>query len=535
MNTSTKQLIELYIATFGRAPDASGLTFWDGHLSSGRLTLEQIAKQFFDATETKERYPQTLSYADFVDEVYVNVLDRPAEADGKAYWVDRLEKKTITKESFILTFIGIASGNEGTSDQQLVNNKTTIGYYYAVTLKLDDTTLAFHSMDSISSDANTVTRMKADLDVYKESKDFNYLALNDLSNTYNGTEDKDWIYGMGGDDTLYGNAGDNYIYGGKGNDTLYGGVDIDVLYGDEDDDMLYGDLGDDSLYGREGNDTLDGGDGNNTLYGDIGDDYIYGGIDVDLIYGGQGNDTITSSLGADRIYGEDGNDFIDAGNGANWVDGGSGNDTIYGGTDIDQLYGGSGNDIINGFAGADILSGMADNDTLYGGEGADAIYGGEGTDTLNGNEDNDVLYGEVGDDTLNGGLGTDTLTGGSGRDTFIFQSLESTLLTMDTITDFTFSASSGDYIKLQDHGTEIITTTKVNVAAATTLSNALNLASTGDGVANAIIKWFVFQNNTYLLEDMSTNATYDATTDIVVKLQGVYDLSSINTSTLTFA
>ena len=103
MDNSAKQLIELYIATFGRAPEASGFTFWLNNLTSGTLTLQNIAKQFFDATETKLRYPESLSYGDFVDEVYNNVLNRDAEASGKAYWVDRLEKGTITKNDFILT------------------------------------------------------------------------------------------------------------------------------------------------------------------------------------------------------------------------------------------------------------------------------------------------------------------------------------------------------------------------------------------------------------------------------------------------
>ena len=524
MNNSEKQLIELYIATFGRAPDVSGLTFWLEHLTAGTLTLQNIAKQFFDATETKLRYPDSLSYGDFVDGVYNNVLNRGAEAAGKAYWVDRLERGTITKEDFILTFIAAASSNEGTSDQQLVNNKTAIGYYYAITLALSDTTLAFHVMESITSDTNTVTRVKADLSKFTSS--YIYNKLDSLDNTFTATEKDDWMYGMQGNDTLDGGDGKNYIYGGIGNDTLYGGKVVDTLHGDAGNDILHGGAGDDVLYGGEGSDTLYGGEGKNILYGDAGDDYIYGGIGIDTIYGGTGNDIIIADLEADRIYGEDGDDYIEAGDGANWVDGGTGNDTIYGGSGIDTLYGGEGNDILQGFAGVDTLSGMLGNDTIYGGEGNDTLYG---------DEDNDFIYGELGDDALHGGLGLDSLTGGAGQDTFIFKSTESTLATMDVITDFNFSTLLGDYIALQDHGTEVITTTKVNVSAATTLSSALDLASTGDGSVNALVKWFIFQNNTYLVEDMNVSATYNATTDIVIKLQGVYDFSTLDTSTLLFS
>lgn len=534
MDTSAQKLIELYIATFGRAPDATGLAFWQGHLSSGTLTLEKIALLFFDATETKERYPTTLSNGDFVDSVYTNVLNRPSEANGKAYWVDRLDKGSITKDGFILSFIEIASANEGTADQQLVNNKTTIGYYYAVTLKLDDTTLAFHAMESISSDINTITRTKADLETYSKATDFVYTQLDNYNNTYNGTASKDWVYGMAGDDTIYAADGANFVDGGLGDDILYGGKDNDTLHGNAGNDTLYGELGDDFLYGREGDDSLYGGDGKNTLYGDSGNDYIYGGIDADTIYGGLGNDRISSGLGDDRVYGEEGDDNIDVSDGANWVDAGSGSDIVYGGAGIDQLYGGSGDDTLFGFAGADILSGMTDNDTLYGGEDNDTLYGGEGNDTLYGDAGSDKLYGELGDDLLDGGLGADALTGGAGRDTFVFSALSSTLASMDTITDFIYSATTGDYLTLVDHGAESITTSKVSVTAAATLAAALDLASTGDGSTNAIIKWFTYQNNTYIVEDMSVNATYDATKDLIIKLQGVYDFSTLNSDVLSF-
>lgn len=535
MTTSTKQLIELYIATFGRAPDASGLVFWQGHLSDATLSLNQIAQLFFDATETIERYPSSLSYDSFVDEVYVNVLGRPAENEGRTYWVNRLEQGSITKDEFILSFVGSASSNEGTNDQLLVNNKTLIGEYFAITLGLDDTTLAFHVMDSLSLDINTLECIKADLLTFTKETDYIYKVLDDTNNTYNGSDAKDWIYGMLGDDTIDGGNGKNHIYGGGGSDTLYGGSDIDVIFGDTGDDILYGGDGDDIMNGGEGNDSIHGDAGINTIYGDSGDDYLYGGDDADTIYGGFGNDTIVSGLGNDRIYGEDGNDKIEASDGKNWVDAGGGDDIIYGGVDVDLIYGGSGDDTLYGFAGSDVLSGMNDADLIYGGEGDDVINGGDGADSLNGDAGNDVIYGEAGDDIITGGQGSDTLVGGAGRDKFQFSSLDSTLTSLDTITDFTFSLILGDYIQLQNNGVEVIITSKVNVATAASLSAALDLVSAEDGSVNAIIKWFVYQSNTYIVEDMSANVAYDPTIDLVVKLQGIYDLSTMDSSILSFA
>lgn len=517
MDTSSSQLIELYIATFGRAPDASGYRFWKAHLDAHTLTIQNIAKLFFDATETQIRYPSTLSTSDFVDTIYTNVLDRPAESDGKAYWVWRLDSGTITRQDFILTFVQMASANTGTADQQLVVNKTLVGYHFAVTLALDDTTLAFHAMESVGSDTDSLTRTKNDLDTYKSATDVVYKQLDDTSSIYHTLDDTDWIYAMAGDDTVYGGAGDDRLYGGSGDDTLYGGEGNDILYGDAGADLLYGDEGDDTLYGGDGDDSLHGGEGANTLYADAGDDHLYGGTGDDLIYGGAGDDVIFSDAGDDRIYGGDGNDTIDTGDGANWVDAGIGDDTLNGGVDTDLLFGGEG------------------TDALYGGEGDDTLSGGSGNDTLFAGIGNDTLYGESGDDLLSGGADADLLSGGSGRDTFVFELGDSTLTDIDTITDFTFSATSGDMLRLANLGSESIVAAKVSTSGAASLSAALDLASAGDGGTDAILRWFTYQNDTYVLEDMSVSVTYDAATDIVIKLRGVIDLSTWDTHTLQFA
>src|SRR6185503_21124926 len=61
------------------------------------------------------------------------------------------------------------------------------------------------------------------------------------SETIDGSETHDTIYGRGGDDVLNGGAGNDTLFGESGNDTLNG------------------DLGFDQLNGGAGNDTLNGG------------------------------------------------------------------------------------------------------------------------------------------------------------------------------------------------------------------------------------------------------------------------------------
>ena len=86
-------------------------------------------------------------------------------------------------------------------------------------------------------------------------------------------------------DTLNGGDGDDQLYGGAGDDILNGDADDDILYGGTGNDSLNGGTGNDALYGQNGNDTINGGTGNDEIYGQDGNDNINGGDGDDLIYG----------------------------------------------------------------------------------------------------------------------------------------------------------------------------------------------------------------------------------------------------------
>lgn len=90
-----------------------------------------------------------------------------------------------------------------------------------------------------------------------------------------------------------------------------------------------------------------------------------------------------------------------------------------GGSAADTLTGGDGSDQLTGGDGADILSGAAGDDHLYGGSGDDTLTGGDGSDQLFGGAGSDHLYGNAGDDYLDGGEGTDYFVGGGGDDIFV--------------------------------------------------------------------------------------------------------------------
>lgn len=82
------QIERLYRAYFDRAPDADGLTFWREQRAGGR-SLNSVSDEFARSPEFVRTYGD-LADEDFVDLVYLNVLDRSPDAGGRAFWLDQL-------------------------------------------------------------------------------------------------------------------------------------------------------------------------------------------------------------------------------------------------------------------------------------------------------------------------------------------------------------------------------------------------------------------------------------------------------------
>lgn len=535
MALTMTEVSQLYVSIFGRASEEEGNLYWQesadmATAANTMLTTDAAATYFGTSLSTNQA---------FIEHIYLNTLGKTYAQDttGVDGWVAYLSTHTRGETVNALIYAAQHSSNAGAAQDQF-NNRVSASNYYATTVKQNDMVVTAKLNSSITDNTTTLTRAKSDMDTFKATFASSYILqnLSSSADTFNGTKDKEWVYGSGGNDVIYGGSGENALYGEDGDDRIYGGDKKDILYGNDGNDTIYGGAEIDTIYGGLGNDTLGGDAGDDSLYGDEGDDSLYGGEGADMLNGGEGNDSLFGDAGDDRIFGESGNDWIDAGAGVNWVDGGSGNDIVFGGAGVDQLFGGDDDDTLYGLDGNDILDGMNGNDTLYGGNGDDTMIGNAGNDTLYGGAGIDTLKGGLGNDVLYSGAGADTLSGGAGIDIFVFDLGDSTSSALDTIVDFTFTADESDILKFPDLGTEVIVPSAINVLSATTIAAALSLveaANDSDGT-NAVVSWFIFSDNTYLLYD-ATSGAYSLTTDILIKLQGVIDLDGIDSSSILFA
>ncbi len=122
------ELIKLYQATFDRAADADGLSFWANELDKGASLLD-VARSLFVSQEGRDLYPSSLATGELVDRVYDNLLDREPEVEGKQFWVEQLDTGSVSRATFVQAVIDGAEDNltpQGQADAELIQKKTEV-------------------------------------------------------------------------------------------------------------------------------------------------------------------------------------------------------------------------------------------------------------------------------------------------------------------------------------------------------------------------------------------------------------------------
>lgn len=92
----------LYRAYFDRSADQGGLDFWLEQFVGG-ADLGTLSQEFVGSAEFQNTYG-SLDDAEFVDLVYNNVLDREAEPEGRAFWINQLATQTLNRGQVMIGF-----------------------------------------------------------------------------------------------------------------------------------------------------------------------------------------------------------------------------------------------------------------------------------------------------------------------------------------------------------------------------------------------------------------------------------------------
>lgn len=399
------------------------------------------------------------------------------------------------------------------------------------------------------------------------------------------------LLGTSFDDVLIGDAQDNFILDGtllyapymvfgQGDDWIDGGAGVDrIMTGAGNDTVVY-DADDGSIYDEGGRDpvgnyvnTFDTVDASSatsgvtisleanyngfdriigssfadSLTGSSADDVFEGGPDADSLNGGWGGSDTASYIGSAEavmvsLASIDDPDGLGAGGDATGdsftsienLIGSVFDDGLYGNSDDNVLEGGAGGDVLVGNEGLDAASYIGSAAAVTVNLGTGTGSGGDATDdtlmlieNLIGSNFDDALTGDAGNNRIEGAGGADDMFGGAGRDAFAYKSFsDSVELQMDNIHDFAWG-SSGDVIDF----TALQTNWYVDLAYYTTaFSSFTEIKAEAENVLSSWREIFVATDgtDTYVFMNTSGDYNYDAGNDLLIKLMGVNDLTTLS-------
>lgn len=132
-----------------------------------------------------------------------------------------------------------------------------------------------------------------------------------------------------------------------------------------------------------------------------------------------------------------------------------------------------------------------------------------------------TLNGGSGNDTLTANSGLDVINVGAGLDTVVVQLAN---LNSNNIYTTVNGLGVGDVLSLATSSSNSFNATKIVLASTSTFQQYLDTASAGTTAGT--ISWFQFGGNTYVVNDLSTDRTFDVGVDTVVALTGLIDLSN---------
>ncbi|MEY8198417.1 MAG: hypothetical protein RPS47_04195, partial [Colwellia sp.] len=190
MATTTQQIQEIYVGLLGRAADADGLAYWVAEIDGNTLTIDQLRANIVNEQAEYAADLGSKTRTQVVNELYERMFERSADAEALAYWVDG-EGGGVDVEFLVFAL----SNGAVTSDKLVLDNKVEAATYYtANTAQVD------YTSGGAEASISDVDATSASIDASKAAVDAGTLGGQTLALT---------------------TAADNLV-GGAGNDTITG-------------------------------------------------------------------------------------------------------------------------------------------------------------------------------------------------------------------------------------------------------------------------------------------------------------------------
>ena len=111
MGQYTQAIQNLYVAYLARPADPGGVQYWGDVATRTNGDFSAIRNAFSHSAEYQTAYANK-SNADVVDQVYINLFGRHAEAGGLVYWSHLLDQHAITVDNVVEAVAGGAQGSD---------------------------------------------------------------------------------------------------------------------------------------------------------------------------------------------------------------------------------------------------------------------------------------------------------------------------------------------------------------------------------------------------------------------------------------
>ena len=130
MATTSAQVQQLYVGLLGRAADQTGLNYWLNELNAtpAKMTLENLRANIVNSQPEYKAVFGALSRVDTVTKIYNNLFGRAPDATGLTYWTTGAGA-TVNIDQLTSAFINGASA----ADTQALTNKTVVAEVYTST------------------------------------------------------------------------------------------------------------------------------------------------------------------------------------------------------------------------------------------------------------------------------------------------------------------------------------------------------------------------------------------------------------------
>lgn len=155
---------KLYIGYYQRPADPDGLNWWATELSQAGGNVNAIIEAFATSPESKGLYGtiDSNTIGSVVESVYMALLNRPAEKEGKAWWVAEFNAGRVTSAQIVLAMLSGAQND----DLLTINNKLTAANRFTASIDAepelcrysgnDDAQMGRIFLSTVTSDPATI-------------------------------------------------------------------------------------------------------------------------------------------------------------------------------------------------------------------------------------------------------------------------------------------------------------------------------------------------------------------------------------------